>query len=66
MTNWTRAKVSELSNTAMALGMTPEDVERAFIIGARFIALGYSDAQIEDMDLDYRRLRRVSWERWGR
>ncbi|USH44517.1 hypothetical protein SEA_CASSITA_62 [Microbacterium phage Cassita] len=66
MTDWTRGRVAEIADHAMKLGMTPEDAERAFTIGARFIALGYTDDMVNDMESDYRRLMRISWERWGR
>lgn len=64
--HWTRGRVAEIAEHVMKLGMTPEDAERAFTIGSRFIALGYTDDMINDMDSDYRRLMRISWERWGR
>lgn len=65
-TDWTRGRVADIADHAMKLGMTPEDAERAFTIGARFIALGYSDSDMDNMESDYRRLMRISWERWGR
>lgn len=66
MTEWLRSDTAKLAEIAGQVGLTPDEAVRAITIGARFIALGYSDAQIQDMESDYRRLMRISWERWGR
>jgi len=66
MTKWLRSDAAKLAEIAGQVGLTPDEAIRAITIGARFIALGYSDAQVQDMESDYRRLMRISWERWGR
>lgn len=66
MTEWSRNDSTRLGEIASQVGLSPEEAERAITLGARFIALGYSDEDVNDMESDYRRLMRLSWERWGR
>lgn len=66
MTKWLRSDTAKLAEIAGQVGLSPEESLRAITIGARFIALGYSDSDMDNMESDYRRLMRISWERWGR
>lgn len=66
MTKWLRGDTAKLAEVACQVGLTPDDAIRAVTMGARFIALGYTDDMLNDMESDYRRLMRISWERWGR
>ncbi len=65
MTKWLRNDAVKLAEIAGQVGLTPEESLRAITLGARFIARGYSDRQIDDMDQDYTTMRRRAWERWG-
>lgn len=65
MTKWLRSDTANLAEIAGQVGLTPEESLRAITLGARLIALGYSDSQINDMEHDYRTMRRKAWERWG-
>lgn len=66
MTKWLRSDTADLAEVAGQLALTPDEAIRAITIGARFIALGYTDDMVNDMHSDYQRLMRISWERWGR
>lgn len=66
MTEWLRSDTAKLAQIAVQVGLTPEQSLRAITIGAKFIAMGYSDSEINDMHYDYQEMRRKAWERWGR
>lgn len=66
MSKWLRSDTAKLAEIAGQVGLSPEESLRAITIGARFIALGYSDSDVDNMQSDYQRLQRISWERWGR
>lgn len=58
--------MAKLAAIAGQVGLSPEESVRAITIGAKFIAMGYSDSDLNHMHCDYREMRRKAWERWGR
>lgn len=66
MTDWTRNDSIALGQIAHQVGLTPKEADRALTIGAKIVAMGFSDEAFEHMRCDYMEMRRKSWERWGR
>jgi hypothetical protein len=49
LTNWTRNDSIRLGEIAYQVGLTPEDAEKALIQGAKFLAHGFSDHEINEL-----------------
>ena len=49
MSKWLRKHGRDLSIVATQAGLTPEEAERALMIGARFVAHGFTQGDIDSM-----------------
>lgn len=65
MTEYLRSDWNVLKTVAMQVGLSPEEAERALTMGARFVAMGFSNEDVRRMEQDYYRQRREAYERWG-
>lgn len=49
MTNWTRNDSTRLGQIAMQAGLGPVGAEEALMLGARFVAHGFSSSEIDEL-----------------